>query len=318
MMKTTEAVQPVVGVDSGDGGDNDFVDHNDIAGGGFGLGGTVFVGEGSWGAPARSADDPKDWSIDLASIQQIKVITVRPDRMEVRTAQFDDTATTLTREERAANPARLPQSVNWFDTNGIGEVLDLKRSTQERSVIDSSALFSGDCTHSLCDFLDASSVSGATIDSWLWDFGDGTSAGIQHPLHGYDTDGKYNVTLSVTDDSGNVHVYGKSVTVSKGGTYSKDIRVSSGNDDVEERLDDNDMYMTSSDLELINDGGRDQAVGLRFNNIGAARGQPSTQPISSSPPRIQDRQVQTTRFGRRQTMTQGHLQRPPTTSAIDP
>src|SRR5690606_40999084 len=63
-------------------------------------GGTVYVGEGSWGAPARSANNPRPWTIDLASIQQFKVITVSKKNVEVRTAQFDETASTLSLTDR--------------------------------------------------------------------------------------------------------------------------------------------------------------------------------------------------------------------------
>ena len=34
-------------------------------------------------------------------------------------------------------------------------------------------------------------------DSWLWDFGDGTTSTVQNPLHTYATVGSYNVTLTV-------------------------------------------------------------------------------------------------------------------------
>ncbi|ODA34057.1 phosphohydrolase [Veronia pacifica] len=101
-------------------------------------GGTVFVGEGSWGAPARSANDPKLWTIDLASIQQFKIIQVETDKMQVRTAQFDDTAQTLTREERAANPLLVPAGVNWWQAADIGDKLQLVRNDDQRSVIDNS------------------------------------------------------------------------------------------------------------------------------------------------------------------------------------
>lgn len=94
MAKITKALQP-----SGNG----FVETTD--------GGTVYVGEGSWGAPARSADEPKSWTIDLASIQQNKVITVTSDKLEVRTAQFDSSASTLSRTERAINPTVLPSNI---------------------------------------------------------------------------------------------------------------------------------------------------------------------------------------------------------------
>ncbi len=99
-------------------------------------GGTVYVGEGSWGAPARSANDPKSWTIDLASIQQFKVLTVAADGVQVRTAQFDASASTLSRQQRAADPTALPDNVNWWHANGVGESLNLVRNADNRSVID--------------------------------------------------------------------------------------------------------------------------------------------------------------------------------------
>ncbi len=100
-------------------------------------GGTVYVGEGSWGAPARSANDPKSWTIDLASIQQFKVISVSNDNVEVRTAQFDGTAATLSRTDRANDPLLLPANVNWWQANGVGEALVLTQDANGLSVIGS-------------------------------------------------------------------------------------------------------------------------------------------------------------------------------------
>ncbi|WDE12475.1 DNRLRE domain-containing protein [Thalassomonas haliotis] len=102
-------------------------------------GGTVYVGEGSWGAPARSANDPKSWTLDLASIQQFKVISVEGGQLTVRTAQFTSSAGTLTREQRAADALALPPSVDWWHANGIGEQLKLVQNSDRRSVIDSGA-----------------------------------------------------------------------------------------------------------------------------------------------------------------------------------
>ena len=49
------------------------------------------------------------------------------------------------------------------------------------------------------------------------------------------------------------------------------IRVSTGNDDAEESVSNGDMYLTSSDLELVRDGS-DQIVGIRFQNITIPQG----------------------------------------------
>ncbi|QFT56354.1 DNRLRE domain-containing protein [Microbulbifer sp. THAF38] len=102
-------------------------------------GGTVYVGEGSWGAPARSANDAKSWTIDMASIQQFKVIQVSEEGLAVRTAKFDDTAETLTWEERAADPLVLPDNVNWWTANRLGEAMNLVANSAGRSVIEENA-----------------------------------------------------------------------------------------------------------------------------------------------------------------------------------
>jgi type IV pilus assembly protein PilY1 len=62
------------------------------------------------------------------------------------------------------------------------------------------------------------------------------------------------------------------VPASPGGCINKEVssRVNTGSDDAEESAS-GAMYLTSSDLELINDGS-DQTVGIRFRNIQVAQG----------------------------------------------
>jgi PKD repeat protein len=52
------------------------------------------------------------------------------------------------------------------------------------------------------DFTDQSADADGTIQSWSWDFGDGTTSTAQNPIHTYDADGTYTVSLEVTDDGG--------------------------------------------------------------------------------------------------------------------
>ncbi|MCG8669326.1 MAG: DNRLRE domain-containing protein [Pseudomonadales bacterium] len=99
-------------------------------------GGTVYVGEGSWGAPSRSANKPKDWTIDLASIQQFKVIQVAEDELTVRTAQFDNSASSLSREAREADALALPEGVNWWLANEVGDKVILSRTAEQLSLIE--------------------------------------------------------------------------------------------------------------------------------------------------------------------------------------
>ncbi|MCG8668036.1 MAG: DNRLRE domain-containing protein [Pseudomonadales bacterium] len=99
-------------------------------------GGTVFVGEGSWGAPSRSANQPKDWTIDLASIQQFKVIQVSQDELVLGTAQFDGEVVGLTREQRSADTSVLPEGINWWLANEVGNKVILSRADNNLSVIE--------------------------------------------------------------------------------------------------------------------------------------------------------------------------------------
>ncbi|GLS25125.1 DNRLRE domain-containing protein [Marinibactrum halimedae] len=99
-------------------------------------GGTLYVGEGSWGAPARTADRPKSWTLDLASIQQFKVITFSQEDIELRTAQFDGNPSTLSRTEREVNPTALPTGINWWRPRQVGAVAVLTKAANGKILLD--------------------------------------------------------------------------------------------------------------------------------------------------------------------------------------
>jgi PKD repeat protein len=133
------------------------------------------------------------------------------------------------------------------------------------------ALFSYDCMGLWCSFTDTSADVDGTVVSWAWDFGDGIISGARNPLHQFAGDGTYAVSLTVSDNDGAVDPYNLEVTVSATTASSAiDVPISSGSDDVEQKLSDGSMYMDSSDLELGDDlaTNGEQTVGLRFNNIG--------------------------------------------------
>ncbi|HMJ46549.1 MAG TPA: PKD domain-containing protein, partial [Ferruginibacter sp.] len=51
-------------------------------------------------------------------------------------------------------------------------------------------------------FTDLSLAGSGSIDSWQWDFGDGTSSTIRNPSHTYTASGNYNVSLRVRNSQG--------------------------------------------------------------------------------------------------------------------
>jgi PKD repeat protein len=64
------------------------------------------------------------------------------------------------------------------------------------------AAFTPTCNGLECTFADGSSDADGTIDSYLWDFGDGGTSTEASPSHTYSAAGEVTVTLTVTDDDG--------------------------------------------------------------------------------------------------------------------
>jgi|GEM_PF-2581442 len=58
------------------------------------------------------------------------------------------------------------------------------------------------CGNLAIAFKDSSVISAGAITNWAWDFGDGNTANIQHPIHSFLNPGTYTVKLSVTYSQG--------------------------------------------------------------------------------------------------------------------
>jgi len=58
------------------------------------------------------------------------------------------------------------------------------------------------CAYAAVDFTDGSSVTPGAITDWSWNFGDGSIDSIANPVHFFNNDTTYSVTLVVTSDAG--------------------------------------------------------------------------------------------------------------------
>lgn len=62
--------------------------------------------------------------------------------------------------------------------------------------------FSPDCVGDTTIFTDLSTDVLGSIVKWTWDFGDLGSSNLQHPVHVYQSNGPFNVTLTIENDTG--------------------------------------------------------------------------------------------------------------------
>lgn len=62
-------------------------------------------------------------------------------------------------------------------------------------------------------FSDHSFDQDGTVVSWSWDLGDGTTSAEKQPVHTYQKQGTYTVTLSVVDNDGGIGISAKSIKI---------------------------------------------------------------------------------------------------------
>ncbi|MEP6846358.1 MAG: PKD domain-containing protein, partial [Panacibacter sp.] len=71
-----------------------------------------------------------------------------------------------------------------------------------KPTVDFTASPTNGCIPLTVNFTDLSSPGNGTIQSWVWDFGDGTASADQNPVHVYNTSGSYNVSLFIINSFG--------------------------------------------------------------------------------------------------------------------
>lgn len=83
--------------------------------------GTIYIGEGCWGAPARDADDNKSWTMKSEKVNQFKWLFIDTNQVEIRTVLYEnvDDVEKLTYE----NKYKIPKNINLWEILGKDVVI---------------------------------------------------------------------------------------------------------------------------------------------------------------------------------------------------
>ncbi len=231
--------------------------------------GTVYVGEGCWGAPLRNNDDDKRWTRASGSFNQFKWIFVDRSKVEVRTIRTDNAD-----EVNSVNDADIFQAPADLDvwSPATGAVVTMYHdsfSAPQATIVSPSSLASLAVNQAVNITVNASDEDGTITD--LEFYANNTYLGRSTQLSFAwqpPAAGVYDLTVRATDDDG-LETVSSPVRVLVGGAQvNVSAQIQSGDDDAEEDQF-GSVYVNSSDLELVNDGfvRGNQWVGLRFQQL---------------------------------------------------
>jgi len=241
------------------------------------VNGSVYVGEGCWGAPLRSNNDNKSWTRNSGMFNHFNWIFVDQTKIEVRTINVDNATSVGSVSD--ANIFAPPSNLNiWAPSNGSLITISNQPVNQAPSVNITSPANGTQYTspQQITIAANASDLDGTITNVEFYQNGSliGSDATAPYSITWtIPSNGSYALSAKAFDNSSNSTI-SSIVTINSGTsatTFSK--RVATGNDDVEESQT-GAMYMNSSDLELVNDGTTygNQKIGMRFTGITVPQG----------------------------------------------
>ncbi len=111
-VKSTYPLRPETGAGSDEGFIRDDVN------------GTIYIGEGCWGAPLRPNNDTKEWTRASGSFNSFHWIFVDRDKIEIRFIKTDNADKVA--ENRPNDIFSFPRGLNiWVPDNGTGDVIEI-------------------------------------------------------------------------------------------------------------------------------------------------------------------------------------------------
>lgn len=232
------------------------------------LNGTVYVGEGCWGAPLRSSDDLKDWTRDSGSYNQFKWVCVSSSKIEVKTVIVDNADSVA--ENPNTSVCELPSGIDvWSPSNG--DIVTLVDSALQAPSIAITSQSNGDYIIDGTNTL----VTASASDN------DGNITQVEFIVNGVvvgtDTSSPFELMYSFADGSHQI----ETIAYDNDGLTANDvINISIGdysgvldiatNDDAEQKESNGEVYLSSSDLELVYDSYNsqgNQTIGIRFTDV---------------------------------------------------
>jgi hypothetical protein len=262
-IKTTWPIKPSTGANSDDGFELDTIS------------GSVYIGEGCWGAPLRTADWNKTWTRDSDSFNGFNWLKIGKDTIEIRTVQTDNSSTVASVSDN--DKFTLPAGINiWNPSNG-DVVYILNQKFIDRPAVAVTYPYHQQhfaSPQSVTITATASDILGTVSDVKFFvnDVLIGNDATAPYSLNwAMPANGDYTITAWAIDNEG-WHNVSDDVKI-----YSGDVDITvpllSNDDDAEEYVDNGNVDLTSTDLELCIEewswplSDEQQWVGLRFANI---------------------------------------------------
>ncbi len=262
-VKTTWPVRPSTGPNSEDGFELDT------------LRGTVYIGEGCWGAPLRSNNRNRYWTRNSGSFNSFHWLKIGRDTIEVRTIATDNAATvgSVSDNDRFTPPSGINI---WSPSNG-SVVYIINQKFIDRPAVEVTYPFHQQYfaqPQNITITANASDVSGiiSQVKFFINDVQIGQSTTAPYSINwSIPADGEYTITAFAVNGDG-WHNISNEVKV-----YAGEVEITasllSNNDDAEENKDGGSVDLGSSDLELCLEvrpwplSNNDQWVGLRFDGL---------------------------------------------------
>lgn len=123
---TSKTTWPIIPCTSGIGCDEGFVRNDDL--------GTVYIGEGTWGAPMRDADDNKQWTRAYEKVGLFFWIKVSKYKTEIRGIKYDN-ASQVPEHNDANRLYLMPELSLWTPSNGNLIIIPNRNLSSEKEIL---------------------------------------------------------------------------------------------------------------------------------------------------------------------------------------